>query len=224
MLNLQMNGFLTHTFSECVENHAGMQKTGEKRKFGLSELHLAQCAARCEFAELHKLECQGEEASVLVFRNGVNELLGAGGAEALLAESQAQPFDVKFLNTRRRVIQTKHGRQNNCYADTAQAPVLEEGKGTVIAFSDAPKMAEMRAKLPEILGDEANGLYAETNYYTDIKKSQVGIGFHVSITAILTLAAQRPIHSAPHWLTHVHVRDCFFDRGIRSARSWWGCG
>ena len=34
------HAFVTHTFSECVENHAGMQKIGTKRKRGFEQTHL----------------------------------------------------------------------------------------------------------------------------------------------------------------------------------------
>ena len=47
--------FLTHTFSECVENHAGMETIGQKRKHGFTEAHLA-CTSTRLGAELHRLK------------------------------------------------------------------------------------------------------------------------------------------------------------------------
>ena len=47
--------FLTHTFSECVENHAGMETIGRKRKHGFTEAHLASASTRLG-AELHSLK------------------------------------------------------------------------------------------------------------------------------------------------------------------------
>jgi len=173
-----MASFITHTFAECVENHDGMQTIGCKRARGFTEKQLAACAKKLDNSELHSLKHEGETASVLVIRDGVDRLLGSNGAAKLLAESTSQAFDKQFLNTRRRVVQTKHGRHNNCYADEARAPNIAAGQGTVISFRNTPHMAELRAKLPELLGNEAAGLFCETNKYTDVHSAKVGIGFH----------------------------------------------
>lgn len=174
-----LHSYLTHTFSECVENHAGMQTIGTKREFGFSEQRLEECAAKFpDHATIHKLDQDGETASILVVKGGVNLLQGFGAADRLLAESAQQPFDTTFLNTRRKVVQTKHGRNNNCYADVAQQPDIPQGMGTIIDFATTPEMARLRAELPRLLGSEAENLFAETNWYTDIRKRKVGIGFH----------------------------------------------
>ncbi len=169
--------FLTHTFSECVENHAGMETIGTKRDRGLSTATLLKHGA-LEGGEVHRLSHGDERASVVVFRNGVDKLLGEGGADALFRESTDQAFDDKFLNVKRKVVQNKHGRLNNCYADQAQAPDIPNGRGTVIAFNSAPCMKKLRAKLPALLGKDVEKLYAESNLYTDVRKKAVGIGFH----------------------------------------------
>ena len=168
---------LTHTFSECVENHVGMETIGAKRSEGLAEKTLADAAARWD-GRLHALEQGDRHASVVVFSGGVDALLGQGAADELLAESLAQPFDTRFLNARKRVVQTKHGRHNNCYADAAQAADLEGGKGTVVAFGTCPRMAALRAALPRLLGEDVANLFAETNKYYDVANAKVGIGFH----------------------------------------------
>ena len=127
---------------------------------------------------MHRLSHGDERASVVVFRNGVDKLLGEGGADALFRESTDQAFDDTFLNVKRKVVQNKHGRLNNCYADEAQAPDIPNGRGTVIAFDSAPCMKELRAKLPALLGKGVKNLYAESNLYTDVRRKEVGIGFH----------------------------------------------
>ena len=171
--------FVTHTFSECVENHAGMQTIGAKRQHGFTEEQLAAIAdANPDTTTLHTLAHSGERAAVLVMHDGVDLLLGKGEADKLLEESKGQAFDEKFLNTRRKKVQSKHGRFNNCYADTPQDPDIEKGKGTVISFDSAPKMAALRAALPTKFGPDAANLFAETNDYYNIAKPQVGIGFH----------------------------------------------
>lgn len=168
--------FITHTFCDCAENHVGMKSIGKMREKGLDYDALKAAAKRCggRFVEL---ECRGEKAGVAVFPGGVDKLLGNGGAEKLLAESAAQEFDITFLNTRRKIVQNKHGRSNNIYGDVSQQPDIPSGKGTVVAFGDAPLMKELRSKLPEMVPDGAD-LVAETNYYEDVTKAVVGIGFH----------------------------------------------
>ena len=122
--------------------------------------HLASTSARLG-AELYTLDQDGERANVLVVRGGVDKLLGGkGGADRLLVESLAQAYDTRFLNTRRNLVQNKHGRHNNCYADVAQEPEIEAGKGTVVAFDTTPEMSKMRAALPNMLGPQASNLFA----------------------------------------------------------------
>ena len=172
------HSFVTHTFAESVENHAGMETLGKKRAHGFTEAHL-KSASECLGAELYTLNRDDECASVLVVRGGVDALLeGKGGADGLLRESLAQRFDTTFLNTRRGKVQNKHGRHNNCYADVAQDPDIAAGKGTVVSFDTTPLMAKIRAALPGMLGPEAANLFAETNLYTDVRSAKVGIGFH----------------------------------------------
>ena len=156
-----------------------MQMIGAKREKGFDEDALAAIATKlADMATLHELAHEDETANVLVIHDGVDRLLGAGAKVRLLIESLSKPFDKQFLNKRRNIVQNKHGRLNNCYSDEAQAPDIPSGKGTVIAFDDAPMMKALREALPKLLGEIARGLHAETNYYTDIAKKEVGIGFH----------------------------------------------
>jgi hypothetical protein len=173
--------FYTYTFSEVVENHKGMQKIGKKRDKGFSEAYIRRA---CEAAggELHDLTHEGVAASVMVLRGGVDKLIGEGGADKLLAEAQRAPYDSKFLNPMitdpARQVCNKLGRSNNCIADEAQAPDIAKGKGTVVAFKDMPCLSQLREALPGTFGEEAEGLFAETNFYTDVNDKRVGIGFH----------------------------------------------
>lgn len=180
---------VTHTFSECVENHAGMATIGTKADVGLLEDELARLAHRMGYVQaeeereenvvsLIEMACNGERANVLVWKGGVDVMLGAGGANKLLQESLGKSFDTTYFDTRRRRVLNKHGRENNCYAEQAQPPNVEAGHGTVHAFADSPMMAQLRAALPKHLGPQTANLFAETNKYTDIAKKEVGIGFH----------------------------------------------
>ena len=179
---------VTHTFSECVENHAGMATIGTKANVGILEDELAHIAQAMECAQkagseqnsvsLIEMERNGERANVMVWKGGVNAMLGEGGADKLLLESLSKSFDTTYLDTRRKRVLNKHGRENNCYADEAAPPNVEEGRGTVHAFADSPMMAALRAALPIHFGPKAANLFAETNKYGDISKKTVGIGFH----------------------------------------------
>lgn len=76
---------------------------------------------------------------------------------------------------RGRVV-NKHARWNLCYADTHQVADIAAGKGTILAFDEVPCLNQVRTVLPCILGEAAKGLFAELNYYYDVK--ECGIGFH----------------------------------------------
>lgn len=192
--------FYTYTFSEVVENHKGMQKIGKKRDKGFSEMQIYRM---CEAAdgELHVLTHNGAAASVMVLRGGVDKLIGEGGADKLLAEARAAPYDSKFLNPMitnpARQVCNKLGRSNNCIADEAQAPDIAVGKGTVVAFKDMPHLAQLREALPGTFGEEAEGLYAETNFYTDVHNKKVGIGFHGDTERSIVIGVRLGAASTP---------------------------
>lgn len=183
------NAFATITFSECVENHAGMQMIGERRARGISDALLEDCT-HCS-SKLVPLEMEGSIrvppnmplANVLVIPDGVDKLLGPGAKDAMYAEMLEQPYDRQFLHARRKIVMNKHGRFNNCYADEAQKPDIPAGKGTVVAFGDAPLVGKLRDALPTLfktdaVSKEVTALNAETNLYYDVSNKKVGIGWH----------------------------------------------
>jgi hypothetical protein len=171
---------VTHTFSECVENHTGMETIGTKATFGMPEEELARIvqAEGCTDMLLFDMKCNGEHANVLVWKGGVDAMLGDGSADALLEESLSKSFDTAYLDTRRKRVLNKHGRANNCYADEAQAPDIANGRGTIHAFDDSSMMAKLRVALPTHFGEKTANLFAETNKYPDVSNNKVGIGFH----------------------------------------------
>jgi len=171
--------FLTHTFCDCGEGHVGGGRVGQIAERGVPAAELREIAEKHpEFCRFVDMTYQGHEAGVLVIDGGVDRLIGEGGKERLLAESTAQPFDTTFFNTRKKVVQNKHGRRNNCYADFQQDGDIPHGKPTVVAFDGAPEMKTLRGALPAFFGEWAGGLVAETNLYTNVSLAKVGIGFH----------------------------------------------
>ena len=76
---VSQHAFLTHTFSECVENHAGMQTIGTKRTEGFAEEYLVERAADYGRAAVHELGVPSlgtPRANVVVFPGAVQHLLG----------------------------------------------------------------------------------------------------------------------------------------------------
>ena len=193
----------TLTFSECVENHAGMEMIGKKQTAGFTRHNLEHMKHRFigmgGKPQIYDMACGNETASVLVLRGGV-DLLTGGKADALFEETLAQKFDTTFKNVRRSkpgapCVQNKHGRHNNCYADFAQKPEIAEGKGTVIDFVTCPIISELRKNLPLIVGYMGEGIYAETNKYYDVDKAQVGIGFHGDTERSIVIGARLGVAS-----------------------------
>jgi hypothetical protein len=197
----------TITFGDCAENHVGMQKLGALAPCGFTAAELAAARDRfeaagcdCELVDLVAAGCveehRPEPASVLVVRGGVDALLAASGGTAaeLLAEQEALEPDTKAL-MRGRVV-NKVARHNLCFADVAQEPDYERGRGRVVAFGDLPLTAAARAALAEFFGAKAAQAVAEANYYYDA--ARCGIGFHGDserrLVVALRLGATMPLH------------------------------
>jgi hypothetical protein len=179
----------TLTFSECVENHKGNQCIGQLAKFGISNDLLHQYAKLAcwdpKSVELYNLADLVDKKKypeayaslvesatyVLVIRQMVQQM--GLCTKKWKKELKTHQLDSKALMNSE--VCTKHARHNCCYANQAQEPCYEEGKGTVIAFSDAPITQTMQKKLGETFGDEAKDLLAERNEYF---QSTCGIGWH----------------------------------------------
>jgi hypothetical protein len=170
--------FLTHTFCDRGEGHVGGGQVGQLATQGVPVEKLKELANKHPHCRFVDLAHAGHDAGVLVVEGGVDKLIGSGGKERLFAESRSQPFDTTFLNTRRNLVQNKHGRRNNCYADFHKHPDIPNGAPTVVDFASTPEMKKLRESLPAFFGAWAVLLVAETNFYTDVARREVGIGFH----------------------------------------------
>jgi len=179
---------ITITFSNGVENHNGNQliTTGKTNSFSVEELNnipnavnhnLTTLIPKDIYDKMNEKEKIDIEASLLVIKNGI-EIITDNKIKAkdLYNEIDNLPKDAKYFDNRRKKVLNKHARQNNCIADFDQPPNYEKGEGTVISFNRLPLLSIVREKLPNIFGDKAEKLYAETNYYKDITKN--GIGYH----------------------------------------------
>lgn len=178
---------VTLTFGDCAENHVGMQMIGKVSEEGFNERDLEAAkeflaAAGCEQVEVVDLRKQLPEglradapaAHLLIARTGVSTLGVA--ADELVQEQKLLAPDRHFYDRRRKKVLNKHARFNLCFGDEQQKADFANAKGTIVAWSDVPKLAGLRAKLAQMLGEKAKDLACEGNYYYDIGKT--GIGFH----------------------------------------------
>ena len=128
--------FMTITFAEAVENHAGMQQIGEKFKRGIPSECLASFRNSQEYV-VHEMTYEDNTAVVLVIPGGVGKLLGkrddaTSWLELLYEEVRQQPFDNQFFDCKKKKVFHKHGRLNNCFADFDQEPDITVGKLSLI--------------------------------------------------------------------------------------------
>jgi alkylated DNA repair dioxygenase AlkB len=180
---------ITVTFGEVAENHVGMEQLGKIAKNGLSLKDLQKAKEKfeelgfeCELFDLVKLgdvediDPTPEPAYVLVIKEGIKGLLDNQeiDLEEINSELLKDEWDKKAF-MRGRVV-NKLARYNLNYADFSQEPNYDEKKGKVVNFKDAPLINKIRENLPNFLGDKTNKLFAEGNFYYDLK--QCGIGFH----------------------------------------------
>lgn len=167
----------TFTFSAAVENHAGNQVIGVDRD-GITYEELVEISAdlQSEGIEVDMVDL-GENAAVLVIRNGLLLFMSPEEEEKFVDETVAtMPLvDKKAFMVRQNTVVNKRARYNLCYANFNQKPAYEEGKGRVISFERVPYLAKIRDGLRRF-GPKATDLFAELNYYYDIEKC--GIGWH----------------------------------------------
>lgn len=203
----------TITFSESVENHAGMQTVGDRAAegFGLDELAAMQDAASTldipttlytlDDALPSHLRDTATPAQALVLHGGLTTLLGAHYS-AFLAEVRGTAALVDKKAWMRGRVVNKLARHNLCYGEEEQAPDYEAKKGTIIAFRDAPCVARLREALGQHFGARCTGLLAELNYYYDTSKC--GIGFHGDSERRLVLGARVGESLPLHYQWYMH--------------------
>lgn len=155
-----------------------------------------------ETTEWVSMSHEGELAAVLVWKGGVEGLLGPsstgdggpGEMESLFKEQAALNKDTKAL-MRGRVV-NKKARHNLCFAEKGHAADYAAGRGTVVAYDDVPMTKRLVEGMEAFFGRAKGSLIAEGNYYYDLKKC--GIGFHGDterrIVYAARLGASMPLH------------------------------
>jgi len=186
------NRTTTITYGDVAENNIKMQQIGQMAPNGFDynellniKLKFETSGAVCELIKLNNLlpvniAAQASDAYILVIRHGIDSLLAGTtleyNANQMFMEQQALDHDKKVFAYGK--VMNKQARHNLCFADGAQEPDYPNGKGRIIAFQSVPITNLVRVKLIEIIGNKANNLVAEGNYYYDIMNKDVGIGYH----------------------------------------------
>ena len=127
---------ITITFSESVENHVGNQQIGKKLEHGISveQLYVLKTffeanRFNCDYYDLAPLINNSENAGILVIKNYLDQDTHLNLFRILSNLS----WDKK-VKMRGKVV-NKHARYNLCFADFAQEPDYENGRGRVYNFN-----------------------------------------------------------------------------------------
>jgi hypothetical protein len=174
----------TITFGDQAENHAKMQIIGKMATSGftLEDLHRARdwFASKGIVTELHHLNLLAPETVVgtepayfLVARGGLRALCDV---DAFYQEQAGLEKDTKAFMYGR--VVNKKARHNLCFDSVAQEPDYEGKRGRIVAFDSVPLLKLVRSALPDIIGEKADSLVAEGNYYYELDKCGIGWHFH----------------------------------------------
>ena len=188
---------ITFTCAEVGENHVGMEAinrqglSGVRAAKGFSVDHLAKVATyyaeRGYDARIFHLDPpegyeSDEPAAILIVREFLNE----DHSRRLLEDASELEWDTKYLDTRRGKVLNKLKRKNLLFADFAQEPEYEKGKGRVVPIKELPTLAKTLRRIEKVFPLESlgidKGLIAEGNFYPINKNGKedpnIGIGFH----------------------------------------------
>lgn len=171
----------TITFGDQAENHVGMAKIGTLAPtgFNLDDLNIAHTwfTNHGIFTEIYDLSALVEtqtivdKAYLLVAKNGLSALCNPD--DFLNEQSRLEKDTKAFMYGK---VVNKKARHNLCFDLHGQSPNYEQGQGRIISFNEVPLLNTVRLSLPLIIGEKANDLKAEGNYYYDVTKC--GIGHH----------------------------------------------
>lgn len=141
-----------------------------------ADLEKTRSTSRIKKLNLPKdMDDRSVEAKLLIVRNGVDVILGEGGADRLLAEQTSIAYDQQKIWYGK--IANAKARHNVCFSDADQDMNLEEKKGTIVDFKHLDALSALRESWPVYvpsLGEVV--LNGEGNHYYDVRKC--GIGWH----------------------------------------------
>ena len=175
------------TFGEVAILHVGMKELGDKLTNGystdeLKEINkqLNELNIESEYINISdKLPDkykEGNDAGVLIIRNGVNLLLKKNnGADLLYSEQESIEYDKKYFDRRRSKMLNKRARYNIVFGDKEVKPSEDYSTHSIKAFDSLPQLKKIRKRLKNIFGKRAKNLNAEGNEYFEDRS---GIGYH----------------------------------------------
>lgn len=174
------------TFGEVAILHYGGEEMGNgRREHGFTVEELRQIGKSFgTYGEIVMLSDnlpenirQENEAAVLVIRNAANIFLeDKYGKNKLFMEQQnSVVYDNKYWDNRRRKTLNKRARRNTVFGDSDIQHSDDYKQFTVNGFNRLEFLNRVRQKLVTYLGEKANNLNAEGNWYFEDKS---GIGFH----------------------------------------------
>jgi len=184
-----METTITITFGEQGENDPGMETLGAglaDEGFSVEDLErmktvFDESGYKTQLINLNAFireqeyrALADEPAAILIIRKGVDAMLesDAATADQLFDELTALDWDSR-AKQRGRVI-NKNARHNLMFAEKAQEPDYEAGKGRIVPFSSVPLLASVNEQLPEYFGPKAKGLVAEGNLYYNVRVCGIG--------------------------------------------------
>lgn len=175
----EVNSAWCLTLGDQSENGVGMEMLGNGlRERGFTIKEVTRIGKKFEkkggVSEYIKMKYNGENALVLIMRNGVNVLLGDNeGEKKMVDEMKSFEWDKK-KKMRGRVVNSL-ARYNVCFGNKFRESDIENGKGTIIAYNDV-KISKKWKKSAERMVGEKEGFEMEGNNYYDVNKCY--IGFH----------------------------------------------
>jgi len=183
------NTTITITFGEQGENDPGMETLGKglaQEGFSVEDLRgmktvFDEAGYKTQLINLNAFirdqeyrALADEQADILIIRNGVEALLENDDATADMLFDELVALDWDSRAKQRGRVVNKNARHNLMFANEAQEPDYEAGKGRIVPFSAVPLLASVDQQLPEYFGSKAKGLVAEGNLYYNVRVCGIG--------------------------------------------------
>ncbi|KAN0012658.1 hypothetical protein ACTFIU_007969 [Dictyostelium citrinum] len=112
------------------------------------------------------------DSYLLIVRNGLSAICNVNDFHE--EQNRLEKDKKAFMYGR---VVNKTARHNLCFTNgESREPEYEKGKGRIVSFNDCPLLKKAKETFNDILGDKAEGLVAEGNYYYE--PSKCGIGWH----------------------------------------------
>ena len=217
------NSFVTLTFGDQAENHAGMEKLGKLvnkgEGFNYDDLIEIKTNLECiniystiipldlyeNINEMENDDIIADPAFILIIHDGVNKLLQHNSEYTQLDMfNEHCMLDVDKKAWMKGRVVNKHARWNLCFDNYNREPDYEHKMGRIISYNDIPITKQLLSEINKYFGDKSHNLKGEGNYYYDISKC--GIGFHGDSERRKVIGIRLGINNIPQlhfqWFRH----------------------